>query len=221
MLLPALNQAREKARAISCTNNLKQLGSAFALYSDACNYLPNGTSWTDAWTWRVAPYLGVALNSSGKFELEQDIRVFACPSRERSFSESYDGPACGKSGLSYVIAMVLSNGNARVNSKLMSFSVGSVKRASERAILVEGGDGIGLATWGENTARITYRHGATNFGQRITAVQRPGASGGGCNITCLDGHVATWRGLVPRLFDEKGDLLWSGDIMLFGPSANN
>ena len=34
MLLPALSKAREKARAISCVNNLKQCGTAFQLYSD-------------------------------------------------------------------------------------------------------------------------------------------------------------------------------------------
>ena len=33
MLLPALNRAREKARAISCMNNLKTCGFAFLSYS--------------------------------------------------------------------------------------------------------------------------------------------------------------------------------------------
>ena len=34
MLLPALNQAREKARSSACMNNMKQMGMAFRLYVD-------------------------------------------------------------------------------------------------------------------------------------------------------------------------------------------
>ncbi len=41
MLLPALSKAREKARAISCTNNLKQIELGNILYTnDADDYLP-------------------------------------------------------------------------------------------------------------------------------------------------------------------------------------
>ena len=36
ILLPALNSARERGRAASCINNLKQCGTAFQMYSDAC-----------------------------------------------------------------------------------------------------------------------------------------------------------------------------------------
>lgn len=53
MLLPALNQAREKARGIKCVNTLKNAGFFFSVYSDTYKgFLPAinyniGKSWTN------------------------------------------------------------------------------------------------------------------------------------------------------------------------------
>ena len=53
MLLPALNQAREKGKQISCTNNLKQLGTKLLMYTDDNDdfTLPhyNGSSTVKGW----------------------------------------------------------------------------------------------------------------------------------------------------------------------------
>ena len=44
LLLPALSQAREKARQINCVSNLRQMGLAIALYCDNYNeYYPQGS----------------------------------------------------------------------------------------------------------------------------------------------------------------------------------
>ena len=46
MLLPALSKAKEKARAIACTNNLRQHGLGFALYvEDYEDYYPLYEEW--------------------------------------------------------------------------------------------------------------------------------------------------------------------------------
>jgi prepilin-type processing-associated H-X9-DG protein/prepilin-type N-terminal cleavage/methylation domain-containing protein len=72
MLLPALQQARAKARAISCTNNLKQLALGAFMYMDDYDGTCTGRgqnlgSVQISWMQMVNPYINNA-------------KVFECPS---------------------------------------------------------------------------------------------------------------------------------------------
>jgi len=79
ILLPSLARTREKARRISCLNNLSQIGTAMFMYAqDNEGYLPwSGGS-------ENAECLAVLAGDFGA-----DIRVFACPS-DRNRAELED-----------------------------------------------------------------------------------------------------------------------------------
>src|SRR5687767_13127460 len=72
LLLPAVQMAREAARASSCKNHLRQLGLAVHQYHDAVSQLPPGwladkPEGTPGWGWSPAlfPYLEQANLSEG------------------------------------------------------------------------------------------------------------------------------------------------------------
>jgi type II secretory pathway pseudopilin PulG len=106
LLLPAIQAARESARRMSCTNNLKQIGLALQLYHDSNKSLPAGWTAYDAnnkpyalgtpgWSWatRILPFmeLGSLAKNSINFKLPLsdpsnayvrtlNIADFRCPS---------------------------------------------------------------------------------------------------------------------------------------------
>ncbi len=82
MLLPALQQARAKARTIKCAGNMKQLGLALFMYADDNKekyhmHRGNPTAYTD-WYWQdlLLQYVG---NSE---------EIFQCPSNTRGLTRA-------------------------------------------------------------------------------------------------------------------------------------
>ncbi len=90
MLLPALNKAREKARAISCTNNLKQISNGVFMYTaDNNDFLPIAYKWVSADTGLLMDYLGatedeyVVTNTWGELKCpisKNRKGIYFCPS---------------------------------------------------------------------------------------------------------------------------------------------
>ena len=161
MLLPALQKAKAKAQQASCNSNMKQLGTAAALYaSDNKGSLPGEYPWTQAYvaydellsssmgiqiplTLYYRPGYtdyGVDLTKPGGPGLEKPLQVFRCPSDP-------DGPLVDMTPngkyvkRSYVTNLwyIYNGASGAVGSKgKQAIRISLVKSAAGTAYLVEG-----------------------------------------------------------------------------------
>ncbi len=102
MLLPALSKARDKAQAISCVSNLKQIGQAMLSYTmDNKDWFPGGTLQEKIY-YDLASYTGV---DPAKYRY-RDIskrKLWMCPSDAYRYQnyKDYMYSAAGSYGFSY------------------------------------------------------------------------------------------------------------------------
>jgi prepilin-type N-terminal cleavage/methylation domain-containing protein/prepilin-type processing-associated H-X9-DG protein len=130
MLLPALQKAREKARAITCTANQKQVLLGLTMYvqdNDDCLF---GTSWTSnylPWYDLLPSYV-------------PDRKAYCCPSYTGSYNVNWPGKATGPDkGFAFMWS-------EHVHS--YAIKITSVSSASQRAAFAEGKCGVNGWGWG-------------------------------------------------------------------------
>lgn len=98
MLLPALNQAREKGRAADCTSKLKQISMAFNSYvNDHDGYFPQADGYSNTlvsgqrvvWFYQVTEYLtnlhGLRTTATALYTGLHKSGIFRCPSVKEGF----------------------------------------------------------------------------------------------------------------------------------------
>ena len=97
ILLPALKKARDRAKAISCSINLKQWGLAGEMYSSDYNsWIMPGTNYNDSslhvWPWFMRGYVGnnQAANGSTGFTEASQLSVAVCPSTPQRFGYGHN-----------------------------------------------------------------------------------------------------------------------------------
>ena len=192
MLLPALNQARGKAKDIKCTSNLKQLGLYMSMYIDQNNGVIPSASWNVApWTGRwqdmlmrlYSPELQPASwdychlqgNAGSKFP----AGPFACPaSRSFDHTKSYR-----HYGINDPFDDNTARGFASACNQTFNMKITRIRKPSMRAAMFD------IDIWGGwPVPQAAARNGMVNSNVNGIGEWRHGG-GRGANICFADGHV--------------------------------
>ena len=188
MPLPALNKAREKARAISCTSNINQFGKAIMMYTvdnsdrvspyrDAESYanqkytfFGGSYGYSAGSNGYYTGYLGIpkrnfAMNDLGIITASNGRGKLACPSRTENVTAS-----------KYTLAV---NRQMVEPGKIVSIFLVKLKSPGKNMLLMDSWELNTSATvslwWKTTASQTTYRPGMIHSG--------------GSNMLMLDGHV--------------------------------
>jgi prepilin-type N-terminal cleavage/methylation domain-containing protein/prepilin-type processing-associated H-X9-DG protein len=188
ILFPVFAKVREKARQISCLNNMRQLGLATQQYTQdndellpSATYGPNGANLTGGWLYytanlSAAPATKTFLPDQGSiYSYIKSKQVFICP----------DDSAGSASGNSYAINSCVENDpptgvkGYRTGKALAFFD-------SPAAIMLFSEEDAGFGSTNDGFLGLSFT--ATPHHDTISARHT-----GGVNITFIDGHAKWYR----------------------------
>ena len=178
MLLPALSKAREKARAISCVNNLKQIGTGLIMYcNDFDDFLPpcdmtGGTHpyWNETMIGQLST--STTQNVEGSY---LSSKILTCPS------------VAGKGDWHWFCYGM----NWCISNRASSNKLTSMKSHSQKIIIIDTRNHDSSGNVNNNMYQRFYPQ-MTSMGD--TGWGYPAQThGDACNCLHLDGHVQPYR----------------------------
>jgi prepilin-type N-terminal cleavage/methylation domain-containing protein/prepilin-type processing-associated H-X9-DG protein len=171
MLLPALNQAREKARRANCLSNLKQIGLGIAMYADSYNgRIPLDNSGATA-------TLGGSLNLLSN--TITSAKIYTCPS-----------DSARKLTASYPLDTTMAGGNKQISYAYCAFIIWQDQPDSVLAL-----DRMAIGTGTGYTKGTKWAASSTTTG--AVGAPAPHKDSGG-NVLYNDGHVS-WNNSLSAL----------------------
>lgn len=177
MLLPALNKARDTAKAITCSNNLSQMGKAATLYQDDYDgwMIPMKVdSTSQTWSYLIRPYLGVYAKNTFYFPVNK-----LCPSAVVAHRNTHvNYPNCGY--LSYSYGM---NREGLATSGYRGIKSSKIRNISSKVYIIDGLDWI--ITYTKSNYNLYYGVNGEVGGGNVTAYRH----NKGANVLFYDGHV--------------------------------
>ncbi len=189
MLLPALSKAREKAEAINCTSNLKQMMMGAILYTgDYKQGLISADNRLTSSDYRQYPCSSTKFNKryfyAGIFDYVGDEKVYLCPSTDAV------NDICG-----YAMA---TNAGATVTPKYgFAYTWDSAAEQKKRVKLSahkHPSSSMFLVCMSSSSANRFFVAGVTIDGyQELTKTMVNDQHAGGSNNAYLDGHVESHR----------------------------
>ncbi len=194
MLLPALNSARARAREISCTSNNKQLGTAYAMYTDNNEgFMPFAAGQTNDGTAQaptvgksdVAKQLAIYLGATEDSSLPALTRMnlFECPAINAYVASTDQNKfIMGK----WVNSMVHIQPNTTVSER-KGIKLGKIRSASNKIIMMCDLSGTMRNNIVLRPAPKDWYTGPSSSFQAV----RKGVHRNGDGMFFADGHAAT------------------------------